>query len=172
MRLTLVTPSWLRIPYEEKRLIACLAGFGTTVCSVYLLTTAGRSLGSNDETSPCFSGNSAYNLEVTLVVVLAVLYLVMSGAFFWGILREKAKYLLPFLCFLVAATGFLGHAHIDWMLFEAGTGERQLGIFAFIWTTLVLTFTSTIILLLYREMNSGKHSKVKNFEVFYNSEHY
>uniref|UniRef100_A0A182KH32 Uncharacterized protein n=1 Tax=Anopheles christyi TaxID=43041 RepID=A0A182KH32_9DIPT len=169
-------PAWLHISYEEKKLIAYLAGSGTTACSLYLLTMAGRSLSFSDQTSPCFSENSgeypAYNLEITLVVILSIIYLVIGGAFFWGIWQEKAKYLLPFLCFLVAATGFLGHAHIDWMLFEAGTGERQFGIFAFIFATLVLTFASTIILLLYREMNSGKRVKKGIFEVFYNEEKY
>ncbi|XP_041770814.1 uncharacterized protein LOC121592940 [Anopheles merus] len=168
----LQVPAWLHISYEEKKLIAYLAGSGTTACSLYLLTMAGRSLSFSDQTSPCFSENSAYNLEITLVVILSIIYLVIGGAFFWGIWQEKAKYLLPFLCFLVAATGFLGHAHIDWMLFEAGTGERQFGIFAFIFATLVLTFASTIILLLYREMNSDKRVKKGNFEVFYNDEKY
>uniref|UniRef100_A0A182MKZ5 Uncharacterized protein n=1 Tax=Anopheles culicifacies TaxID=139723 RepID=A0A182MKZ5_9DIPT len=167
----LQVPAWLHISYEEKKLIAYLAGSGTTVCSLYLLTMAGRSLSFSDQTSPCFSENSAYNLEISLVVILSIIYLVIGGAFFWGIWREKAKYLLPFLCFLVAATGFLGHAHIDWMLFEAGSGERQFGIFAFIFATreygsgMVLTFASTIILLLYREMNSGKRMKKGSFEV-------
>uniref|UniRef100_A0A182J3X7 Uncharacterized protein n=1 Tax=Anopheles atroparvus TaxID=41427 RepID=A0A182J3X7_ANOAO len=169
MRFSLV-PAWCYIPYEEKKLIAYLAGCGTTACSIYLLTMAARSLSFADQSSPCFFENSAYNLEITLVVILSIVYLVIGGAFFWGIWREQAKYLLPFLCFLVAATGFLGHAHIDWMLFEAGTGERQFGIFAFIWATLVLTFASTIILLLYREMNSGARTKKGNFEVFYNDE--
>ncbi|XP_035785474.1 uncharacterized protein LOC118463175 [Anopheles albimanus] len=173
MRPKVVLPGWLRIRYEEKKLIAYLAGLGTSVCSVYLLCIAGSTLGlANSGANPCFSTSSAYNLEITLVVILSLVYLVISGAFFWGIWQEQAKYLLPFLCFLVAATGFLGHAHIDWMLFEAGAGERQLGIAAFIWTTLVLTFASTIILLLYREMSSGKRSKKENFEVFYNNGKY
>ncbi|XP_049293480.1 uncharacterized protein LOC125769085 isoform X2 [Anopheles funestus] len=145
----LQVPTWLHISYEEKKLIAYLAGSGTTVCSLYLLTMAGRSLSISDQSSPCFSENSAYNLEITLVVILSIIYLV-----------------------IVAATGFLGHAHIDWMLFEAGTGERQFGIFAFIFATLVLTFASTIILLLYREMNSGKRTKKGDFEVLYNDEKY
>uniref|UniRef100_A0A182T0P4 Uncharacterized protein n=1 Tax=Anopheles maculatus TaxID=74869 RepID=A0A182T0P4_9DIPT len=168
----LQVPTWVHISYEEKKLIAYLAGSGTTACSLYLLTMAGRSLSFTYQSSPCFSEYSAYNLEITLVVILSIICLVIGAAFFWGIWREKAKYLLPFLCFLVAATGFLGHAHIDWMLFEAGTGERQFGIFAFIFATLVLTFASTIILLLYREMNTGKRSKKSNFELLYNDEKY
>ncbi|XP_058122136.1 uncharacterized protein LOC131282156 [Anopheles ziemanni] len=169
MRCTLV-PGWCYIPYEEKKLIAYLAGCGTTACSVYLLTMAARSLSFDNQSRPCCFQTSAFTLEITLVVIFSIVYLVIGGAFFWGIWREQAQCLLPFLCFLIAATGFLGHVHIDWMLYEAGIGERPFGIFAFVWATLVLTFASTIILLLYREMNSGVRSKKGDFEVLYNNE--
>lgn len=42
---------------------------------------------------------------------------------------------MPFFCLLVATVGFIGHAHIERMLFEVNEDERRFVIVAFVFTT-------------------------------------
>ncbi|XP_055628665.1 uncharacterized protein LOC129770072 [Toxorhynchites rutilus septentrionalis] len=153
----------LYIPYEDKRFLAYLVGGLTTVFGTVLFgLVATQKL--DDES--CLSFSYVYSLELPLLTVILMVYYIATFAFFWGVWQEKSKYILPFFCLLVATVGFIGHAHVERMLFEVGEDERRFVIAAFIFTTGMLVFASAITLLLYREMSSTRQDKVEYLEMF------
>ncbi|XP_055536835.1 uncharacterized protein LOC129725265 [Wyeomyia smithii] len=164
----LAVPSWLQIPYDDKRILAYLLGgltilFGTALYGLLAWHKFGMF---GDGSCPSFS--YIYNLELPLLAVVLLVYYTATFVFIWGVWKEKSKYILPFFCLLVATVGFIGHAHIERMLFEVDKTERRFVIVAFAFTTGVLVFASSITLLLYREMNtnSDRRGKVEYMELF------
>ncbi|XP_058833460.1 uncharacterized protein LOC131691237 [Topomyia yanbarensis] len=157
---------WVQIPYEDKRILAYLVGglttlFGTVLYGLF----ATHKFGMFDNGS-CPSFSYVYNLELPLLAVVLLVYYAATFTFIWGVWKEKSKYILPFFCLLVATMGFIGHAHVERMLFEVDEGERRFVIAAFAFTTGVLVFASAITLLLYREMNCERRDKVEYVELF------
>lgn len=158
---------WLHISYEDKRILAYLIGglatlFGTVI---YGMVTAHKfgALADGD----CLSLSYVYNLEFPLLTIMLLIYYATSCAFFWGIIKEQSQYILPFFCLLVATMGFIGHAHVERMLFEVSEDERRFIIAAFVFTTAVLVFASAIIMMLYREMNNMMRYKVEQFNMLF-----
>ncbi|XP_053688318.1 uncharacterized protein LOC128737667 [Sabethes cyaneus] len=161
-------PKWFQISYEDKRILAYILGgltllFGTALYGLL----ASHKLGMFDDGS-CPSFSYVYNLELPLLAVVLIVYYIATFVFIWGIWKEKSKYILPFFCLLVATMGFIGHAHIERMLFEVDKDERRFVIMAFAFSTGILVFASAITLLLYREMNinSERQAKVEYMELF------
>ncbi|XP_062550364.1 uncharacterized protein LOC134215127 isoform X2 [Armigeres subalbatus] len=155
------------ISYEDKRILAYLIGglatlFGTVIYGM----VAAHKFGALAD-GGCLSlsygkyPGRLYNLEFPLLTVMLLIYYAATCAFFWGIV--KAQYILPFFCLLVATMGFIGHAHVERMLFEVSEDERRFIIVAFVFTTAVLVFASAITMLLYREMNNLRRYKVEEF---------
>ncbi|XP_065089945.1 uncharacterized protein LOC135711132 [Ochlerotatus camptorhynchus] len=163
---------WFHISYDDKRILSYLIGALATVFGtvIYAMVAAHKfgALGGEG----CLSLSYVYNLELSLLTVMLLVYYAASCAFFWGIYKEQSQYILPFFCLLVATMGFIGHAHIERMLFEVNEDERRFVIMAFVFTTAVLVFTSAITLLLYREMNNLRRNKEDFNELFAPEEKY
>ncbi|XP_058462060.1 uncharacterized protein LOC131437034 [Malaya genurostris] len=157
---------WFSIPYEDKRLIAYLLGgltalFGTVLYGLFVTHNIGMF---DDGSCPRFS--YVYNLELPLLAVILLVFYAATFTFIWGVWKEKSKFILPFFCLLVATMGFIGHAHIERVLFEVNEGERRFVLAAFGFTTGVLVFASAVTLLLYREMNCERRNKEEYVELF------
>ncbi|XP_001862842.2 uncharacterized protein LOC6045476 [Culex quinquefasciatus] len=147
------TPKWMQIPYEDKRILSYLVGTLTTIFGTVLYALLVTQKLDDFDDGICASFSYVNNLEIPLLAVVLLVYYVVTGVFLWGVWKESPRLILPFFCLLVATLGFIGHAHIERMLFEVNQDERRLVIGAFVFTTGVLIFASTITLLLYREMH-------------------
>ncbi|XP_055610364.1 uncharacterized protein LOC129757236 [Uranotaenia lowii] len=154
-------PRWLQISYQDKRIVSYMVAglviaYGTILYGLMGAQSFGKLLLDDGN---CPSISYVYSLELPLLSILLVLYYSVTFAFIWGVWRENARYILPFFCLLVATIGFIGHAHVERMLFEVNEDERRFVIVAFIFNTGVLIFASAITLLLYREMHR-RHRKL------------
>ncbi|EAT41809.1 AAEL006570-PA [Aedes aegypti] len=162
----------MHIPYEDKRILAYLiGGLATIFGTVIYAMVAAHKFGALGDAG-CLSLSYVYNLEFPLLTVLLMVFYVTACAFFWGIVKERSQYILPFFCLLVATVGFIGHAHVERMLFEVSEDERRFIIVAFVFTTAVLVFASAITLMLYREMNNLRRYKTEFNELFAPEEKY